>query len=227
MVLNLFFFFSASARNSMQKRTVVEEVATRSILSFDVFEPKTYSHHHGLQLYISNYNKMQEEVFQLIRKRDKAKLKLMAKVFRSYKLPAELKYMAIVESELKSAAVSKVGAAGVWQLMPSTALQLGLKIDSTIDERQNLQKSTKAAALYLRDLHRTFNDWSLAVAAYNCGPGPVYKAIKKAGSRNYWELQQFLPKETQHHVKKLMATQIYFEGASSLTGNYDGALARK
>jgi membrane-bound lytic murein transglycosylase D len=227
MVLNLFFFFSASARNSMQKRSVVEEAATRSIQSFDVFEPKSYSHHYGLQLYISKYNKMQDELFQLIKKRDKAKLKMMGKVFRSYKLPAELKYMAIVESELKSTATSKVGAVGVWQLMPSTAMQLGLRIDSTIDERQNLQKSTKAAALYLRDLHRTFKDWSLAVAAYNCGPGPVYKAIKKAGSRNYWDLQQYLPKETRHHVKKLMATQIYFEGESQLSNNYDGALAGK
>lgn len=106
-------------------------------------------------------------------------------------------------------------------------MDLGLRVDSTVDERLHLQKSTKAAALYLRDLHRSFNDWSLAIAAYNCGPGPVYKAIKKAGSKNYWDLQQFLPKETRNHVKKLMATQVFFEGKSNLADYYDGSLASK
>ena len=170
---------------------------------------------------------MQAELFTKIQKRDQSKLTLIGKVFMSYKLPAELKYLAIVESEMKNTATSRVGAVGVWQLMPSTAMDLGLRVDSTVDERTHLKKSTKAAALYLRDLHRTFNDWSLAIAAYNCGPGPVYKAIKKAGSRNYWDLQQYLPKETRHHVKKLMATQVFFEGKSALADNYEGALASK
>jgi membrane-bound lytic murein transglycosylase D len=227
LVLFLFVFISASARNSMRLRNVQTEAATRSLRSFNVFEPNSYSHHYGLQVYISKYNKMQAELFTKIQKRDQSKLTLIGKVFMSYKLPAELKYLAIVESEMKNTATSKVGAVGVWQLMPSTAMDLGLRVDSTVDERTHLKKSTKAAALYLRDLHRSFNDWSLAIAAYNCGPGPVYKAIKKAGSRNYWDLQQYLPKETRHHVKKLMATQVFFEGKSSLADNYDGALARK
>lgn len=211
----------------MRKRNVLAEAATRSLTSFEVFKPATYSHHYGLQMYISKYNKMQAELFKKIQKREKATLNMMGKVFMKYNLPEELKYLAIVESELKTGATSRVGAVGVWQLMASTAMDLGLQIDSTIDERRNLHKSTKAAALYLRDLHRAFDDWSLAVAAYNCGPGPVYKAIKKAGSRNYWDLQEYLPKETRHHVKKLMATQIYFEGKTSLTDYYDGTLASK
>lgn len=227
LVLFLFVFISASARNSMRMRNVQTEAATRSLRSFNVFEPNSYSHHYGLQVYISNYNKMQAELFTKIQKRDQSKLTLIGKVFMSYKLPAELKYLAIVESEMKNTATSRVGAVGVWQLMPSTAMDLGLRVDSTVDERTHLKKSTKAAALYLRDLHRTFNDWSLAIAAYNCGPGPVYKAIKKAGSRNYWDLQQYLPKETRHHVKKLMATQVFFEGKSALADNYEGALASK
>ena len=170
---------------------------------------------------------MQTALFQKIQKQEKATLNMMGNIFSKYKLPTELKYLAIVESELKNKARSRVGAVGVWQLMPSTPIDLGLRIDSTIDERTNIHKSTKAAALYLRDLHRSFKDWSLAIAAYNCGPGPVYKAIKKAGSRNYWDLQQHLPKETRHHVKKLMATQIFFEGKTNLSNNYDGALASK
>lgn len=227
LVLFLFVFISASARNSMRQRNVQAEAATRSLSAFNVFEPETYSHHYGLQLYISNYNKMQSELFTKIQKTEKAKLNLIDKIFTSYKLPGELKYLAIVESEMKSSATSRVGALGVWQLMPSTAMDLGLRVDSTVDERLHLQKSTKAAALYLRDLYRTFNDWSLAIAAYNCGPGPVFKAIKKAGSNNYWDLQQYLPKETRHHVKKLMATQVFFEGKSNLADYYDGTLASK
>lgn len=227
MVTFLFFFSSASARNAMYNRNIIQEAAARSLTTINVFKPDSYSHHYGLQAYISKYNRMQESKFKLIKTKDKATLQLISKVFRSYKLPAELKYLAIVESELKDAATSKVGAAGVWQLMPETAMGLGLTVDSTMDERRNLHKSTKAAALYLRDLHRTFKDWSLAIAAYNCGPGPVYKAMKKADSRNYWELQQFLPKETRLHVKKVMATQVYFEGKSTLSGDYDGTLASK
>lgn len=227
LVLFLFVFISASARNSMRQRNVQAEAATRSLSSFNVFKPATYSHHYGLQVYISNYNKMQSELFTKIQKSEKANLKLIDRIFTNYKLPGELKYLAIVESEMKSSATSRVGALGVWQLMPSTAMDLGLRVDSTVDERLHLQKSTKAAALYLRDLHRSFNDWSLAIAAYNCGPGPVFKAIKKAGSKNYWDLQQFLPKETRNHVKKLMATQVFFEGKSNLADYYDGSLASK
>lgn len=233
LVTLLFFFSSASARNDQKKAGNISDFAAKSLNQFQVFDPGSWSHHYGLQEYVRKYNRMQNEKFRMIKQQNKGTLQHISKVFKSYKLPAELKYLAIVESELKSTATSRVGALGVWQLMPQTAIELGLTVDSTNDERLNLHKSTKAAALYLRDLYRTFDDWALAVAAYNCGPGPVYKAIKKADSRSYWDLQEYLPKETRNHIKKLMATQVYFEGKSSfsgefkLSGEYDGALAGK
>jgi hypothetical protein len=84
------------------------------------------------------------------------------------------------------------------------------------DERKSYYKSTKAAARYLKDLYAEFGDWLLVIAAYNCGPKPLYNAIKKSGGRNFWTLQKYLPKETSQHVKKFIATHYYFEGQGSL-----------
>ncbi len=101
--------------------------------------------------------------------------------------------------------------------MATTARLLKLKVTNKYDERTHLYKSTVAAAKYLRDLHGLFDDWLLTIAAYNCGPAPVYAAIKKSGSRNFWKLQYFLPKETRGHVKKFISTHYYFEGQGSIT----------
>jgi membrane-bound lytic murein transglycosylase D len=101
--------------------------------------------------------------------------------------------------------------------MPSTARQLGLKVSDRYDERKRFGKSTVAAAKYLRDLYNEFDDWLLAIAAYNGGPGPVYKAIRLSGSRNFWKLQNFLPMETRAHVKRYIGTHYFFEGEGSLT----------
>ena len=134
-----------------------------------------------------------------------------------YHLPLQLKYLAVIESELKASAVSRVGARGPWQLMPSTAHVLGLQVNRRSDERTNYYKSTKAAAEYLRDLHHEFGDWLLVLAAYNGGPGPVYRAIHQAHSRNFWTLQSYLPAESRQHVKKFIATAWYFENAGITT----------
>ena len=142
--------------------------------------------------------------------------KIMDEVLTRYKLPVELKYLAIIESELNTHAVSRVGAKGPWQLMPETARILDLKVSKKYDERTHLYKSTVAASKYLRDLYNLFEDWPLAIAAYNAGPAPVYKAIKKSGSRNFWKLQNYLPEETRGHVKKFIATHYYFEGHGSI-----------
>ena len=134
-----------------------------------------------------------------------------------YHLPLELKYLAVIESELKPTALSHVGARGPWQLMPATAQVLGLKTSHQNDERTNYYKSTIAAAKYLRDLYAQFNDWLLVLAAYNGGPKPVYNAIQKSGSKNFWVLQNYLPAESRDHVKKFIATHYYFEGRGSET----------
>lgn len=162
--------------------------------------------------YMAGYVRQNKEVLQHIKQSKAASFKVIDATFKKYNLPSDLKYLAVVESELKASAVSKVGAVGFWQLMPETAQLLGLKVTAKYDERKHLSKSTQAAAIYLRDLHREFGDWLLVLAAYNSGPGPVYKAIRKSGSRDFWKLQAYLPAETRAHVKRIIATRYYFEG---------------
>lgn len=167
--------------------------------------------------FVKDYIKRNDELFAVVKKRGEKHFPMMDSIFNRYNLPVELKYLAVVESELKSTATSGVGAKGPWQLMPQTAKILGLTVSTRYDERTHYRKSTKAAAIYLKDLHREFGDWLLVLAAYNSGPGPVYSAIKKSGSRNFWKLQQYLPAESRGHVKKFIATHYYFEGQGGLT----------
>jgi len=138
-------------------------------------------------------------------------------IFSSRSLPAELKYLAVIESDLKSSATSRVGAAGPWQFMAETARDLGLKVSHKIDERRDFTKSTIAAAKYLSDLYSTYNDWLLVIAAYNAGPGIVNTAIRKSGSNNFWDLQYYLPAESRNHVKKFIATHYIMEGDGGIT----------
>ena len=132
-------------------------------------------------------------------------------------LPTELKYLAVIESELKAKATSVKGAAGPWQLMPETARDLGLRVNGRVDERRDYYKSTYAAARYLAYLYELYEDWLLVIAAYNGGPGKVNTAIRKSGSRNFWELQNYLPAESRKHVKKFIATHFIMEGEGGLT----------
>jgi membrane-bound lytic murein transglycosylase D len=139
------------------------------------------------------------------------------KIFSGRELPVELKYLAVIESDLKTSATSRVGAAGPWQFMAATARDLGLKVGRKLDERRDFNKSTVAAAKYLKDLFNTYNDWLLVIAAYNCGNGPVNSAIRKSGSSNFWDLQYYLPTESRNHVKKFIATHYIMEGDGGLT----------
>lgn len=142
---------------------------------------------------------------------------MMDGVFVQNSLPRELKYIAVIESRLSSASVSWAGAVGPWQFMPSTAIRMGLKVTRFIDERKNYIKSTQAAAKYLSELYNQFGDWLLVIAAYNGGPGNVLKAIRKSKSRNFWDIQYYLPAESRNHVKKFIGTHYIFEGQGGLT----------
>jgi len=123
-----------------------------------------------------------------------------------YKMPLELKYLAIVESALNPAARSRAGAQGLWQFMYGTGKLFKLEINSYIDERCDPIKSTEAACLYMKYLYSIYKDWSLVLAAYNSGPGNVNKAIRRSGGKmNYWELRPFLPKETGGYVPAFIA----------------------
>lgn len=123
-----------------------------------------------------------------------------------YELPLELKYLPIIESALNPKAVSRVGAAGLWQFMPATGKQYGLQLNSLTDERRDPVKSSHAAARYLRDLYKIFNDWNLVIAAYNCGPENINKAIRRAnGEKDYWRIYPYLPRETRGYVPAFIA----------------------
>jgi membrane-bound lytic murein transglycosylase D len=127
-------------------------------------------------------------------------------IFASYGLPVELKYMAVIESALNPNAVSRVGATGLWQFMYSTGRMCGLNINSVVDERRDPVRATHAAAKYLKDLYGIYNDWILVIAAYNCGPGNVNKAIRRSGNRkDYWEIYYRLPRETRGYIPAYVA----------------------
>lgn len=125
---------------------------------------------------------------------------IFQETFDRHGLPEELKAMAIIESSLNPTAVSRAGAKGMWQFMYNTAKLYGLHIDSFVDERLDPVKSADAAARYLKDAYKIFGDWNLAIASYNCGAGNVQKAIKRAGSRQFWDIWPFLPRETRGYV---------------------------
>lgn len=163
--------------------------------------------------YLAINGKMLEDIKQ----KNPGYFKIMDAIFSKKGLPVELKYLAIIESKLKTKAISRVGAVGAWQFMPATARFLKLKVNSKQDDRKNFYKSTQAAAIYLSDLYNMFGDWLLVLAAYNSGPGTVMKAIQKTGTRDFWKLQYALPKETRDHVKKYISTHYYYEGTGGIT----------
>lgn len=122
-------------------------------------------------------------------------------------LPLELKYLPVVESALNPNAVSKHGATGLWQFMLATGKGLGMEVNSLVDERRDPYVSSRKAARYLKDLHSTYGDWSLAIAAYNCGPGAVNKAVRRAGDgkHDFWSIYEYLSPETRGYVPAFIA----------------------
>ncbi len=161
--------------------------------------------------FVREYNRKNETRFEKIAEKNERHLALIDNILEKNGVPVELKYLAIIESELYNGAVSNKGAVGPWQFMAPTARLMGLTVNKHRDERRDLAKSTQAAAKYLKILYGQFNDWNLTVAAYNSGAGRVQYAIRKSGSRDFWKLQHHLPAETRGHVKKFIATRYYFE----------------
>jgi len=127
------------------------------------------------------------------------------KVFQEAGVPQEIAYLSVVESQLNPYAVSRVGATGLWQFMPSAARTYGLVMDGNIDERRDPVQSSKAAAAFLKDAYQEFGDWLLAIASYNCGRSNVIRAIEQAGSNNFWAIRQYLPVETRGYVPAYIA----------------------
>lgn len=130
---------------------------------------------------------------------------LYEEILLEYDMPLEIKYLSVIESGLNPYAWSRVGAAGVWQFMPATGRIFDLSISSQLDERKSVEKSTRAACSYLKQMHNQYGDWLMALAAYNCGPGNVRKAMRYSGKRDFWGIYRYLPRETQNYVPKFIA----------------------
>ena len=131
---------------------------------------------------------------------------IFEEALETYGLPLELKYLPVIESALNPKAVSRVGATGLWQFMLTTGKQCGLNVNSLVDERRDPVKSSYAAAHYLSDLYKIYGDWNLVIAAYNCGPDNINKAIHRSkGVRDYWQIYPYLPKETRGYVPAFVA----------------------
>lgn len=164
-----------------------------------------------------SYNKVVRNFIQMYTEKKRTQVEMMLglseyyfpifeETLDKYDLPHELKYLPIIESALNPVARSRVGATGIWQFMYGTGKQLNLEISSFVDERRDPVKSSDAAARYLKQLYEIYNDWHLAIAAYNCGQGNVNRAIRRSGGKtNYWEIYYRLPRETRGYVPAFIA----------------------
>ena len=177
--------------------------------------PFNVSYNPSLEKIIKHYLKNRRETLANLMGRAKYYFPIFEEYLDKYDIPLEIKYLAIVESALKPNAKSYVGAKGLWQFMYSTGKMYDLKVSSYVDERSDPIKSTEAACKYLSNLYRIFNDWDLALAAYNSGPGNVNKAIRRSGgNKNYWNIRHYLPRETAGYLPAFYATFYILEHAN-------------
>ncbi len=160
--------------------------------------------------YIEFYSKKRRKLVSYMLGNSEYYFPIFEEALDRYGLPLELKYLPVIESALNPKAISRAKAVGIWQFILPTGKLYGLKVTSFIDERMDVIKSSDAAARYLRDLYNVFQDWHLALAAYNCGPGNVNKAIKRSGKNTYWGIYNFLPRETRGYVPAFIGAAYTF-----------------
>lgn len=166
----------------------------------------TLSYNYRVKSFIDYFTIRDREYTKMIIQRMHLYFPLFEKYLKKHNLPQDLKYLAIVESGLNPRAISRVGAAGLWQFMPATGRSFKLHQDWYIDERLDPEKATEAACLYLKQLYSIFGDWELALASYNAGPGNVRKAIRRSGYKDsFWEVYDHLPRETRSYVPQFIA----------------------
>jgi len=190
------------------------DVLKERIAILDSQTPFNFEYNPSLEKIIKHYLKNRPQTLANLLGRAKYYFPMFAEHLAKYDIPMELKYLAIVESALIPNAKSRVGAKGLWQFMYGTGLEYDLKVSSYVDERSDPLKSTEAACKYLSKLYGIFNDWDLALAAYNSGPGNVNKAIRRSGGqKNYWNIRNYLPRETAGYLPAFYATYYIFEYA--------------
>ncbi len=209
---------------TLENATYIEPVVylNDEIISFELnqipVDEGLFNHHCSLMDFKvpMEYNDLVKSQIDFFGVRWQAKLKTMVtksqhffplyeSILAEYDMPLEIKYLSIIESGLNPHARSRCGAVGPWQFMPATARIFDLKMDYNVDERKSLDKSTRAACTYLKQMYNQYGDWLVALAAYNCGPGNVRKAMRLSGSTDFWGIYRYLPRETQNYVPKFIA----------------------
>ena len=196
--------------------TVNEELPTEllkeRLIAMNEKSPFDIEYNQGLENIIKSFLKNRRKSFSRLMALSEYYFPIFEEAFARQNVPLEIKYLAVVESALNPKAVSRMGATGIWQFMYGTGKQYDLKIDSYIDERSDPLKATAAATEYMKKMYNIFGDWELVLASYNSGPGNVTKAIRRSGGKTkYWDIRNYLPKETQGYVPAFLATMYLFE----------------
>lgn len=196
--------------------TVDEELPTellkQRLVAMNQKSPFEIEYNQGLENIIKSFLKNRKKSFSRLMALSEYYFPIFEDAFAKQNVPLEIKYLAVVESALNPKAVSRMGATGLWQFMYGTGKQYALKIDSYIDERSDPLKATAAASEYMSKMFNIFGDWELVLASYNSGPGNVTKAIRRSGGKTkYWDIRNYLPKETQGYVPAFLATMYLFE----------------
>ncbi len=213
-------FTPALADNTGDTTFIDHKAGFKSLFTnnrFDASKPYETQLNPRAVSFVQEYIRKQGKELEKMQTWGKPYFDLYDNVLAIYSIPKEMKYLSVIESHLRSGLVSWAGAVGPWQIMPYEAKRFGLRVGGAVDDRTDFYKSTHVAARLMKELYAEFGDWLLVVAAYNGGPGRVRQAIRKSGSKEFWDLQYFLPEETRNHVKKFIGTHYIMEGAGGWT----------
>ncbi|MDO9157579.1 MAG: transglycosylase SLT domain-containing protein [Sediminibacterium sp.] len=218
VVLIAIIFCCITVELFAQKDSTIDKFGFKSLFKnkFDASKPYAAQLNPRAVSFVQEYMRKHTKSLEKMKLWGKPYFDLYDGVLAQYGIPKEMKYLSVIESNLGAGVVSWAGAAGPWQIMDFEAKRFGLSVRNP-DERMDYNKSTHVAAKIMRELFTQFNDWLLVVAGYNGGAGRVRQAIRKTGSRDFWQLQYHLPEETRNHVKKFIATHYVMEGGGGWT----------
>jgi membrane-bound lytic murein transglycosylase D len=197
--------YVSQAEQSDWKEAVTHDIPYRLLCVQDQW-PFEVHYNEQVQEELSSYLRTGKREAEAMLGRTPQYFPIIEHYLKVYQLPEELKYIPLLESRLHPAVESAAGAVGLWQFMPGTATGLGLHINGHVDERRSPYQSTETAMRYLSHLYQQFDDWALALAAYNCGPGRVRKAQQQTGCSSFWDIEHKLPLQTRRYLPRLIAT---------------------